>query len=47
MLWGGSIVLMDEIEALKKKIAARENKPGWKDNVDAMKRRLKELQDAN
>lgn len=37
---------MDEIEKLKEKIAARDGKPGFKQNVEELKRRVAELEAA-
>lgn len=35
---------MTELETLKRKLAARENKPGFKANVEALKKRIAELE---
>jgi len=35
---------MDELESLKRRLAAREGKSGYKDNVEAIKRRIAELE---
>lgn len=37
----------EEIAVLKAKIAARENKSGFKQNIDALKARLAELESEN
>lgn len=36
----------EEIAALKQKLAARENKPGWAKNCEAIRRRIAELEAA-
>ena len=38
---------MTELESLKAKLAARENKPGYRANVEALKQRIAELEAAN
>jgi uncharacterized small protein (DUF1192 family) len=35
---------MTELERLKAKLAARDNKPGYKSNVEELKRRIAELE---
>lgn len=35
---------MTELEDLKAKLAARENKPGYRANVEALKQRIAELE---
>lgn len=35
---------MDELETLKRKLAAREGRPGLTANVEAIKRRIAELE---
>lgn len=35
---------MTELENLKAKLAKRENQPGYKDNVEALKARIAELE---
>lgn len=37
---------MTELEQLREKLAAREGKPGFKQNVEALKKRIAELEDA-
>lgn len=37
---------MTELEQLKAKLAAREGRPGFKQNVEALKKRIAELEGA-
>lgn len=38
---------MSEIEELRRKLTARENKPGFRANVEAIKQRIAELEAQN
>lgn len=39
--------MSEELETLKRKLAARENKPGMTANVEALRARIAELEAAN
>jgi len=41
---GGNMTREEELADLKAKLAKRENQPGYKDNVEALKARIAELE---